>query len=77
MKRPLKFLSVLLLASLAPLKAAEIKLTSPLEHQVVQRNSREKGVVRIAGEIRDAALNGAVAEVRIVEAGSPRMKCVP
>lgn len=35
------------------LSAAELTLTAPLEHQVVQRNSPGKGLVRITGELSE------------------------
>ena len=65
-------LIALLLAPQAALPAAELKLTSPLEHQVIQRNSREKGAVRIAGRITDAALKDAVIEMRIMVGGKAK-----
>jgi len=37
----------------ATLSAAELTLTAPLEHQVVQRSSPGKGLLRIAGELSE------------------------
>lgn len=62
--------SLALLAGLCPLalSAAELILTAPLEHQVVQRSSPGKGIVRFSGELseeipgKDAAI-----EARLVD----------
>ena len=35
------------------LSAAELMLTSPLDHQVVQRSSPGKGLLRIVGELSE------------------------
>ncbi len=47
--------SLAMLAGLCPLAlpAAELTLTAPLPHQVVQRSSPGKGIVRLAGELSD------------------------
>lgn len=60
-------LCAVLPAALAILPAAELTLTAPLEHQVVQRSSPGKGMLRIAGEwMEDIPEKDAVIEVRFV-----------
>lgn len=56
MKPTLTFLAILtalLLVSLEDLHAVELRLTSPLEHQVVQRSSPGAGLLRITGELSE------------------------
>lgn len=45
--------SALLLLPLVPLQAIELRLTSPPEHQVVQRSTPGKGLLRITGELSE------------------------
>jgi len=57
----------LLLAITPPLPATELRLTAPLDHQVVQRSSPGKGLLRIAGELSEALpAVDAVIEARLV-----------
>ena len=72
MKLALAFLSAAL-PGLLPLSAAELKLTSPLEYQVIQRSSREVGVVRIAGTLSGVPLEKVVieAQVEVVATATP------
>jgi hypothetical protein len=51
------------------LHAAELRLTSPLDYQVIQRTSREKGKVQITGSIADAAENDTLIEARTISGG--------
>jgi len=67
---PARFLlPILLSAMVAVTPAAELTLTTPLPHQVVQRSSPGKGIVRLVGELseeipgKDAAI-----EARLVDA---------
>ena len=60
--------SLLALAPLSLWGIPEIKLTSPTDYQVTQRQTRYEGRVRIAGSVKDAP--GAQVEVRLV--GSKR-----
>jgi hypothetical protein len=60
-------LSLLLTAMVAVAPAAELGLTAPLEHQVVQRSSPGKGLLRITGELSEEVSGKDVAiEVRLV-----------
>jgi len=52
MKHTFFFLAALLLAP-SCVSAAQLTLTSPLDHQVVQRSSPGKGLLRIAGELSE------------------------
>lgn len=45
--------------------AAELVLTSPLDHQVVQRTTPGKGTLRIAGQISEDAPGDVVVEARL------------
>ena len=57
----------LLLAITPPLPATELRLTAPLDHQVVQRSSPGKGLLRIAGELSEVLpVTDAVIEARLV-----------
>ena len=46
--------TVALLVSFSALRGAEMKLTSPLDYEVVQRSQASHGVVPIAGELTEA-----------------------
>lgn len=65
MKRTLTVLTVLLVAPPAGLHASGLKLTSPLDYQVVQRQSAGKGRLTIAGEVDTALANRIVLEARV------------
>lgn len=45
---------------------AEVAITSPVDHQVVQRTSRTSGTIRVAGVVRGDDARGATAEARVV-----------
>ncbi|MEI7776755.1 MAG: hypothetical protein WCK17_18510, partial [Verrucomicrobiota bacterium] len=53
MNRTILTLSALLLAPLFGTHGAELSLTSPLDYQVVQRNSPGKGLLRITGDLSE------------------------
>jgi len=60
------FLLLALLLSLATgLHAIELTLTSPLEHQVVQRATPGKGLLRITGELSEDVSPEAAVQVRV------------
>ena len=65
---PARFTALWLLL-LSALHAAEIKLSSPLEHQVIQRTSHDKGMVRIVGTGADSTSTDTVIEARMIVAG--------
>jgi hypothetical protein len=56
MNRTILTLSPILLAPLSGVHGVELSLTSPLEYQVVQRNSPRKGLLRITGELSDSGV---------------------
>jgi predicted esterase len=60
-------LAVLVAGLSVGINAQEIKLASPLDYEVIQRFSRDRGLVRIAGSL-DAGIPGSV-EIRIDSAG--------
>ncbi|MCX6902312.1 MAG: hypothetical protein NTW03_02290, partial [Verrucomicrobia bacterium] len=62
-------LAGLLLAPLTALHAATLTLSAPLEYQVIQRTSRDKGTLRIAGKLSEGATAKPVIEARMVLAG--------
>jgi hypothetical protein len=53
------------------LPGAEIKLTSPVDYQVVQRSQASRGVIRIAGELTGPDATDATIEARLSTAGKP------
>lgn len=61
---PMKFALLLssLLVSLCPLHAqtAPLKLTAPLEHQVIQRSSKDKGIIHIAGSAAPSVIEARI-----------------
>ena len=65
MKNPLPCLTVSLLAPLVAHSAASLKLSAPLDYQVVQRTSAGIGMLTIAGEILSPATNLTAVEVRV------------
>lgn len=56
----------LLLAQFTALEAAELRLTAPLDYQVVQRSAHGKGLIHIAGELSEDVPAEAAVQVRIV-----------
>lgn len=58
-------LLALLLAAAAPALAAELRLTSPADYEVVQRTTPGTGLVRIAGELSEPAPGQAALEARV------------
>ena len=65
---PLAF-ALLIVLPLTGIEAAVLTLTSPLDYQVVQRETKDKGSLVIAGELSDADAKGAAIESRITIAG--------
>ncbi len=61
--------SMLLLAPWAGVFAATLTLSSPLDHQVVQRTSKEKGALAICGEFADPVAKADGVEARITVEG--------
>ena len=59
----------MLFSPVAPLNAASLTLSSPMDYQVVQRSSRAKGSLRIEGDLAETLPNSAVIEARIVADG--------
>jgi hypothetical protein len=58
----------LLLALLVPAPAEAnpaITLTSPLDYQVIQRSSKNKGIITISGEVTDATAKNLIIEARL------------
>jgi hypothetical protein len=71
MNPALAFLTALLLAPLATLQAAAIKLVAPLDYQVIQRTSPTAGTIRFRGALQDLDTSRARWEARIVDNGKP------
>ena len=65
----LLMLAGLLLAPLTALNAATLSLSAPLEYQVIQRTSHDKGAIRIAGKLSEGATGKPVIEARMVAVG--------
>jgi len=65
MKYTLTLFAALLLAPLNALHAAELKLSSPSDYQVVQRYSVDQGRLEIAGELVRSEILGTDVDVRI------------
>lgn len=63
------FPALLILAFLtsrpAPSQAAELTLTAPLDYQVIQRTSRERGTIHLAGSLEGSGAKGALIETRL------------
>jgi hypothetical protein len=66
MPRRLVFVVCWAVVSTAVASAAELRLTAPLDYQVVQRTSPGQGFVRIAGELSEACPAGAGIEARLL-----------
>ena len=62
-------LGFLLLAPLAGLRGADLTLSCPLDYQVIQRSSKAKGSISIAGERPEQDPKAVVAEARLVAEG--------
>ena len=60
-----------------PLSAAELALSSPREHQVVQRSTPATGLVRIAGELSEACPGAATLEARVRREGDAQAGAEP
>lgn len=56
---------VLLMLALAPLQAVTLRLASPLDYRVVQRQDRDHGNLVIEGRLTDAQTKGVFLEARI------------
>ena len=48
-----------------------LRLTSPLDYQVIQRTSRAKGTILVAGDWEDSAKQAGSVEVRLLGVGTP------
>jgi len=57
------------LSPLAALHAATLTLSAPLDHQVIQRKSRDLGTIRIVGQLVAGGSEKAAFEARVVVAG--------
>lgn len=57
----------LLVCSFEVVGAAELDLTSPLDHQVVQRTTPGKGTLRITGQLSEDAPGDVVVEARLLD----------
>lgn len=68
---------LLLLAPFAVLHPAELKLTAPLDYQVVQRSSADKGTIRIVGSLAEPGTGKATVEARLVGGESGAWKALP
>ena len=69
MKSTLITFAAALLVPLATLQAAALTLSAPLDYQVIQRTSRDKGTITIRGEFADAAAKMDAVEARILTEG--------
>ena len=69
MKSTLITFAAALLVPLATLQAAALTLSAPLDYQVIQRTSRDKGTITIRGEFADAAAKMDAVEARILAEG--------
>jgi pimeloyl-ACP methyl ester carboxylesterase len=49
----------------------DLVLRSPLDYQVIQRTSKEKGTIIISGQLTDPAIKADVLEARIITEGKP------
>jgi hypothetical protein len=56
----------LLLVRCAASEAAELRLAAPLDYQVVQRSTPDKGLIRIAGELSEDVPAVAAVQARVV-----------
>ena len=65
------FLAALTLAPRTGLRAAEMKLFAPLDYQVVQRVSVDRGRLKISGELGQSDLKGTTVEARIHSGATP------
>ncbi len=55
----------------APVLAAEVKLSSPVDWQIEQRSSRESGHIRLEGTLAGAVAGTYAVEARITQDGKP------
>jgi len=69
LRRPLTLLVALSLWPLAALHAATLTLSAPLEHQVIQRKSRDGGTICIVGQLVEGGRENVAFEARVVVAG--------
>ncbi|MEO8352445.1 MAG: hypothetical protein ABI680_11985 [Chthoniobacteraceae bacterium] len=65
MKIPFLAFTAFLLAPFSTLLAGVLALTSPLDYQVIQRESRDEGVIMIRGQLGDGEVRDIVIEARI------------
>ena len=69
MKASLFAIALLCLRASASIGAAEIRLSSPAEYEVIQRSSKAEGTIVITGSLIDVAAKGVQAEARLKIAG--------
>jgi hypothetical protein len=69
MKPSVSVIIALLLAPLSALPAANLSLSSPLDYQVIQRSSKAKGSITIAGNFVEVDGKSVVVEARLVVDG--------
>ncbi len=70
MKRIIEFMLAICLAPTVIIQAAELDLLSPLDYQVVQRQTKGGGTIRINGLLSESAPHNAFLEARISQDGS-------
>ena len=69
MKHCILILSALLISPLSAIYATGITLESPLDYQVIQRISKNKGVIAISGKFTESVAKMVVIEARIIADG--------
>ena len=69
MKPTLPTLAALLVMSLGRLHATTLTLSAPLDYQVHQRESKDKGVLMVSGNLADADSKATMVEARIIAGG--------
>ena len=67
--KPLLTLAALLVTSLGRLHATTLTLSAPLDYQVNQRESKNKGTLTIGGNLADADSKPTILEARIIAGG--------
>ena len=70
MKPTLLTLAAVLVMSLGRLHATTLTLSAPLDYQVHQRESKDKGALTISGNLADADSRATILEARIVVGGT-------
>lgn len=70
MKNRLAAITAFLVVLPVALNAATLTLTAPLDYQVIQRESKQKGAIMISGDLAGAETTNAAIEARIPAEGS-------